>query len=131
MPYFIQLKISPIQYRVYDLEKILNDNPDEYSTLADIVNEDYIVPLNKYRNSALSRFKEGYNLMRFKEQKSFSEAIDLALELTFKNTLNPAIISACRDLDELDNYLDCLEENRLNDFKAFKIEYEGLPDIKR
>lgn len=131
------LRISEIDnkvylpYRVYDLERMLNENPGEYKSMSDIIDEEYIVPLEKYKNSAFSRFKEAYNLMRFKEQGSFSEAIDLALEVTFKNTLNPAVISACKDLDELDNYLDCLEENKLNDFKAFKIEYEGFPDIKR
>ena len=120
-----------LPYRVYDLERILNDCPDEYMSISDIVSEKYVVPLNKYKNAAFARFKEAYGLMRTKEQSSFSEAIDVALDVAFKNTLNPAVISACRDLDELDSYLDCLEENKMDEFKAFKVEYEGFPDIKR
>lgn len=131
------LKISEIDKKVYlpykvsDLKRILNDNLDEYKTLAEIVDAEYIVPLDKYKNSAFSRFKEAYNLMRIKERASFSESIDLALEVTFKNELNPTIISACRDLEELDIYLNCLEENRIDEFKVFKVEHEGLLDIKR
>ena len=44
-----------------------------------------------------------------------------------KRFLHPAIISACRSLDELDVYLDCLEKNEVDDFKIFKIEYELHP----
>ena len=44
-----------------------------------------------------------------------------------KRYLHPAIITACRNLDELDVYLDCLEKNELDDFKIFKIKYELHP----
>ena len=47
----------------------------------------------------------------------------------FKYELNPIIIAACRNLNELDIYLDCLEENELYDFKCFKIKFEVMPKI--
>lgn len=65
--------------------------------------------------------------MKHKEKASFAKALDLALELIFKYNLNPAVISACKNLDELDIYLDCLEDMQLNDFKIFDIKYEISP----
>lgn len=67
--------------------------------------------------------------MKEREKDSFSATLDLALELTFKYNLNPAVITACKNLDELDIYLDCLEDMNLDDFKIFKIEYE-IPPMK-
>ena len=131
------LKISETQdkvflpYKGYELEDKLKKSPDKYSSIEDVINTEYIIPLGKYKNAAFSRFKEAYNLMRVKEKSSFSEALDLALELTFKNELNPAVITACKDLHELDSYLDCLEKNNLDKFRFFNIEYEVLPSIKK
>ena len=47
----------------------------------------------------------------------------------FKYKLNPIVIAACRNLDELDIYLDCLENNELYDFKCFEIKFEVMPKI--
>ena len=48
----------------------------------------------------------------------------------FKYDLNPIIIAACRNLDELDIYLDCLEEDEVNKFKCFDIRFEISPKVK-
>ena len=127
------LKISETQnkvflpYKIYELKKILEENPNEYVSIQDIINKNYIISLDRYKNATFARFKETYNLMRKREKSSFSEALDLALEMTFKNNLNPAIITSCNNLAELDMYLDCLEENKLDKFKVFNIEYEMMP----
>ena len=68
--------------------------------------------------------------MRKKENQPISKALDLGLELMFKHELNPIIISACRNLDELDIYLDCLDKNELFDFNCFNIKFEVTPNIK-
>ena len=47
----------------------------------------------------------------------------------FKYNLNPIIIAACRNLEELDIYLDCLDENELFDFNCFKIRFEVAPKL--
>ena len=60
---------------------------------------------------------------------SLIKALDLGIELMFNYKFNPIIIAACRNLDELDIYLDCLEENQLFDFKCFEIKFEVTPDI--
>lgn len=44
-------------------------------------------------------------------------------------SLNPAVIAACRNEDELDIYLDCLEENELEQFDIFDIKYVSAPMI--
>lgn len=126
------LLISEIQnkvvlpYSINALEEKLHNN-NEYKNMQDIINYEYTIPLDRYKNSSLSRFRETYNLMRKKENSSVSDSLDLAIELAFNNLLNPAIITACKNLDELDIYLDCLASNELDKFKFFNIKYEILP----
>lgn len=126
------LLISEIQnkvllpFSVSELEKELAENR-HYANLQDIIDTKYTIPLDKYKNAALARFKEAYNLMRKKEKASITSSLDLALELTFNNLLNPAIITACKNLDELDIYLDYLSSNELDKFDIFEIKYEMLP----
>lgn len=99
--------------------------------IGELIEEKYILPLDKYKNSMKARFREGYNLMRKKEGKSRKSAILLGFELMFETNLHPAIISACKNLQELDIYLDCLEDNELEKFSCFKIIYKSLPTIRK
>ena len=69
--------------------------------------------------------------MRYKEKKSVRAAVLLGLELMFESNLHPAIISACRSLQELDIYLDCLDDNELEKFSCFKIVYKAMPVIMK
>ena len=62
---------------------------------------------------------------------SFFDGLNLATELMGKKYLHPAIIAACKNLDELNVYLDCLDKDELDDFKVFNIEYEITPTIVR
>ena len=110
-----------LPYKYNDLKKILN-NSKKYSSIIQIIHDLYVIPLAKFKHPTISRFREAYNLIVFKEKKS----IDLGFELMFKYKLNPIIIAACRNLEELDIYLDCLEENELFDFKCFEIRNEYI-----
>ena len=49
------------------------------------------------------------------------------MELFGNYNLHPAVISACKNLDELDIYLACLEDNSLNDFTFFNVKFEVPP----
>lgn len=109
---------------------IYKNSNNKYKTLQDVIEDLYILPLNNFKNSSLSRFREAFNLIRKKENGSIAKALDLGLELMFKYDLNPIIISACRNIDELDIYLNCLEENQLYDFTCFEIKFEVSPQIK-
>lgn len=119
-----------LPYKVSDLKRKYKEKNNKFKSIQDMISTEYVVPLNKYKNPVISRFKEAYALMRDKEDATFSEALDLALEVTFKSNLNPAVITACNNLSELDQFLDCLEENKLDKFNIFKVEYEGLLSIK-
>ena len=112
-----------------EIKNIYEKYNNKYKTMQDVINELYIIPLDKFKNSAISRFREAFNLIRNKEKGSVIKALDLGLELMFKYELNPIIIAGCRNLDELDIYLDCLEEKELNDFKCFEIKFEVMPKI--
>ena len=45
--------------------------------------------------------------------------------------MHPAIITACKNSNELDVYLSCLEYNELEDFTSFKIVFQGLPAVSK
>lgn len=94
-----------------------------------IIDDIFTLPLDNFRFSSTSRFREAYNLIKNKEHGSFRDALSLGIELMFKYNLNPIIIAACRNVDELDIYLDCLDEDELSDFDCFKIKFEVTPDI--
>ena len=99
--------------------------------ISELIENKYVVPLDKYKSSMKARFREGYKLMHEREGKSRKSAFMLGLELMFETNLHPAIISACKNLEELDIYLDCLEDNELEKFSCFKIIYKSLPTLTK
>lgn len=99
--------------------------------ISELIEENYILPLDKFKNSMRARFREGYKLMHEREGKSKKSAFMLGLELMFESNLHPAIISACKNIEELDIYLDCLEDNELEKFSCFKIIYKSLPTLRK
>lgn len=124
------LLISKVQnkvvlpYRMHELYQIFNDNRGAFSSIQEIIDKKYTIPLDSYKIGFISRFKEAFTLMRNRENSSLLDALDLASELMFNSLLHPAIITACKDLDQLDIYLDCLDKNELSDFPFFQIKYE-------
>ena len=119
-------------YLPYTKEDVKNEAAQNKGTrISEIIEENYVLPLDKYKNSIRARFREGYNLMYRKEGKSKRSAIMLGIELMFETNLHPAIISACKNLEELDIYLDCLEDNELEKFSCFKIIYKSLPTLRK
>lgn len=116
-----------LPYTLQDLNEILSNNPNEYETITDVIDKVYTKPLKYYHNSSLARFKEAFKLVKEREKGTFIQAVDLALELFSNYNLHPAIISACKNLNELDVYLSCLEYNELNDFHFFKTIFKMHP----
>lgn len=127
------LLISETQNKVifpYTLKQIkehIDSDSTGTLTIQKIIDTTYTIPLNTYKNPIMSRFTEAFNLIRRKEHGSLKDAIDLGLELAFNYNLHPAIIAACKNLNELDIYLACLEYNELKDFNFFDIQYEVAP----
>ena len=119
-------------YLPYTKDEIKKDVSQNKGTkISEIIENKYILPLDKYKNSIRARFREGYNLMYHREGKSKRSAIMLGIELMFETNLHPAIISACKNLEELDIYLDCLDDNDLEKFSCFKIIYKSLPTLRK
>ena len=119
-------------YLPYTKDEVKEDmTKNKGKKISELIEQKYILPLDKYKNSMKARFREGYNLMYKKEGKSRKSAFMLGLELMFETNLHPAIISACKNLEELDIYLDCLEDNELEKFSCFKIIYKSLPTLRK
>lgn len=112
-----------LPYKISNIETILKNN-SRYDSIDDVIEKLYTKPISYYRVSPIARFKEAYKLVKEREKGSKLKALSLAFELFGNYSLHPAIISACKSLDELDIYLACIEENALDDFKFFNIRYE-------
>ena len=118
-----------IPYKVDEIKEIFDKNNKKYKDFQDVINQNYIIPLDRFKNPIIARFREAFSLMRKREKASISKALDLALELSFNSLLNPAVICACKNLKELNIYLDYLETNELDKFKIFDVKYEVPPQV--
>lgn len=121
-------KVVILPYTLHELNGKL-ENSSDYKNIDEIINKEYTLPLVYYKHSAISRFKEAMDLALHKEKLSYLKALSLALEMLTNYNLHPAIITACKNMDELDVYLSCLEDNQLDDFQLFDIKYEMLPKV--
>lgn len=122
----IQNKVI-LPYKSEEIKEILANSENNDSDIQKIIEENFTVPLKFYKYASISRYRETFALMRKKEQASLLDSLDLALELMKNRYVHPAIITACKNSDQLDVYLDCLETNELDDFPFFKIKYELYP----
>lgn len=116
-----------LPFTLREINTIYSENRDKYTSFKQIIEEKFTVKLDEYRNPALARFREAFKLMRIKEKASVIKAFELGMELFFNYNLHPAIISACKSLDELDIYLDYLEDNETHKFDCFKIIFDMAP----
>ena len=129
------LIISELQQKVFlpftinEVKEILLSNRSEYTSIQNVIDKLYTKPIADYKFPAIARFKEGYRLIKEKENGSKLKALGLGFELFFNYNLHPAIITACKSLNELDIYLACLEDNTLDDFQFFDVKYEIPPAI--
>lgn len=114
-----------LPYYLNDLSNIEN------KTYEQIIQENYTLPVDLFKPAFVARFREAFKLAHNKEKKSVVFSLNLATELMFNYNLHPAIITACRNLDELDIYLDCLENNETEKFKCFNIIFEIPPIISK
>lgn len=112
-----------------DLEDKLKSS--NLSCYQEVIDTFYKKSTKSFEPSAISRFKEAYSLILNKEHGSKFQAISLGLELSTNYNLHPAIISACKDLTQLDVYLSCLEYKELSDFHFFDIVYNIPPTPKK
>lgn len=117
-----------LPYKKKELNEYLATFPNDYKTIDDVIEKEYILPLKYYISSPFfARFREAFSLSRDREAKPFWESLKYAFDLMFYNKLNPAIIAACKTQEQLTNYIDCLENDRLDNFTDFEIRFEISP----
>lgn len=116
-----------LPYNVQSIKLYFDNHLGEFESIEDLIKKNYTFPLSYYKPAPFARFREAYNLIRKKEKGSKISALSLAFELLSNYNLHPAIISACKSIDELDIYLSCLEDDELDTFKKFNIKYEIPP----
>lgn len=124
-------KTVVLPYNIKELEETLSVQPHKYSSIDEIIEKQYTLPISQFKNPFISRFKEAFRLMRNREHTSITEAFELGLELMFNYNLHPAIIAACKNLDELDIYLDYLESGEQSKFHCFKILFKFSPTVSK
>ena len=120
-----------LPYKAKEVIEILNNEPDKYENAEDVIIQIFTRPFSDYRFQIKSRFHETMKLAREREKYGLLDSIVLSTEMMAKRMLHPAIISACRTLNELDVYLDCLDKNETDQFKIFKIKYELYPMVTK
>lgn len=118
-----------LPYSFEEVDKKFKTYGHKYESITDLIEKEYIKPASYYKSPFKSRFKEAYKLMRRKQHGSIGAALALGIELAFETHLHPAIITACKNLEELDIYLDCLDDNELDKFSCFDIVYKSVPTI--
>ena len=128
------LLISETREKVYlpytenEVNRYIEQFPNEYDSFDDVILKEYIVPISYYkRKPVVARFREAYSLLRDKEGSSIIEAMKFAFGIMFKGEINPAIISACQTKEQLEHYIELLNDNKLEEFSDFEIKYDVLP----
>ena len=117
-----------LPYKKTELKAYLSQYPTSYYSYKNVIEKEFILPLNYFMNNpSMARFRETYSLYRDREATSVVEALKKALSLAFKSELNPAVIAACKTKKQLNNFVLCLDENKLNDFSDFEIIYDVKP----
>ncbi len=124
------LRISELDKKIYlpytveEVKETLNDS-GKYVSEEDVIKNHFTISTSTYLNFFTGRYKEVVSLIsrtyNCKEGKLF------ALKQMFNSTVHPAIIRACKTMNDYKYYLKCLENNNLEDFKLFEIKYEVLP----
>lgn len=117
-----------LPYTQAEISLYLEQYPNEYKSSKDVINKEFVLPLDYYiKHPVIARFREAYSLIRDRESKSIIDAFKFALDIMFHYELNPVIIAACKTQDQLENYMICLEKNKLNEFTDFVIKFEITP----
>ena len=117
-----------LPYSKTEVLEYLDKYPHQYTSFEDVVRQEFIYPTDYYlKHPAVSRFREAYALIRDREALSIFEAFKFAMDMMFNYNLNPAIIAGCKSRNQLENYLECLESQKLKDFKDFEIRFEIAP----
>lgn len=117
-----------LPYTKKEVENFMNTYPDNYKTVQDVIAKEFMVNISIFnKHPILSRFKETYYLCRIKEMMSVYDSFNYAKSIMFRSDINSYVIAAVKSKKQLEEYIDCLENDRLDKFKYFKIVFEINP----
>ena len=124
------LRISEIDKKIYlpytveEVKEVLNDS-GKYNSEQEVVENYFTIPTSTYMNFFTGRYKEVVSLISRTENCEVGKMF--AIGQMFNNRVHPAIIRACRTMDEYYYYLRCLDNDNLEDFRVFDIKFEVPP----
>ena len=110
-----------LPYTISDLDNLFLNDPEKYSSIQDIIDKEYTISLDDFENTSISRYKEAFKLAKDKSNYTFSQAANFAKDLLIESKITTLIIAACKNIDELNSYIECLRNNELEKFECFKI----------
>lgn len=116
-----KLGIAILPYSISDLDEVFLKNPEKYTSIQDIIEQEYTIQLKDFENSSITRFKEAFKLAKNRSNYTFLQAANFAKKLLIENEVTPLIIASCKNVEELEFYIECLNNNKLDDFHYFKI----------
>lgn len=130
----LELIVSEEKQKVYlpytrqEILNLLKEYPEDFESPEDVIEKEYIVDISIYnQHPYIARFREAYSLARNKEMKSILESFQFARSIMFRSDINPTIIAAVKSESQLEKYIECLDNNKLEDFNCFKIKFEVNP----
>lgn len=119
-----------LPYTKEDVEKLMNEFPNEYKTPDEVIEKEFTAYISDYKkHPVFSRFKEAYSLCRMREKMSRFESFKFAKKIMFRTDINPCVIAAVKNKKQLEDYIECIEENKLEEYTHFKIVYEINPTM--
>lgn len=117
-----------LPYTKKEIEEFMREYPNDYKTPQDVISKEFITHISVYkRHPVFSRFKETYYLCRTKEMMNIFDSFNYAKSIMFRADINPYIIAAVKNLKQLEDYIVCMENNRLEEYRYFKIIYDVKP----
>ena len=117
-----------LPYSKKEVENYMKTYPDEYKTVEDVIRKEFIIHSSIFnKHPILSRFKEAYYLCRTKEMMSILDSFNYAKSIMFKSNINSYIIAAVKSKKQLEDYIYCLENDKMDLYKHFKIIFDVTP----
>ena len=113
-----------LPFTINEIQEKFRVNFNNIEEVQQIINTFFTVSTSSYKHKILAKCMATFNLMRRREKKSIFKTFSLCIEVILNIYIYPAIITACKNSDELEIYLDCLEKNELNQYPCFKIIYD-------
>ena len=121
-----------LPYTKKEIQEFMEEYPQDYKTPQDVISKEFITHISVYKkHPVFSRFKEAYYLCRTREMMNIFDSFSYAKKIMFRSEINSYIIAAVKSVKQLEEYIECMEENKLEKFSYFKIVYDVKPTLSK